>query len=274
MRDTAEVDSRYRAMGMLEYLCAQHTIQLVVVHGDPISKARPRFSGKGHAYTPSKTVEGEKRIAARFYGIPKFTSNVAVACLFFRATRQRIDVDNLLKAVLDGGTRAKLWDDDSQVTALIGIVEHDAANPRSIICVGEHVSTLTRGDAAMISCEACGARFFPGGKQRRESGRWCSRECRMTLAAPVLCPGCGLPFKRINHASKYCSGTCRGVMQTRRAQEARATRTHCKVGHLLDDANTHVLEDGRRRCRKCQAHQATMYRVRRQLKSLKERYGL
>jgi hypothetical protein len=32
----------------------------------------------------------------------------------------------------------------------------------------------------------------------------------MTLAEPVPCPTCGVPFKRINARSKYCSVECRG----------------------------------------------------------------
>lgn len=254
-----EQDARMKAMGLLEGLCPQHTIHLVVVRGDPISKARPRFSKGGHPYTPTKTIEGEKRIAAMLYGMPRFASNVAVSCLFFRSCRQRIDVDNLMKAVLDAGTRAAIWHDDSQVTALIGIIEYDPDNPRTIICLGEHQSTLTRGDAAKVVCEACGKLFLPGGK-RRGRARWCSRACQTYLSEPIPCPACGIPFKRRNSNHKYCNGACRGVAQTRKAIERRKDKTHCRRGHLLDASNVYLLPNGGIRCLRCQADRAQIYR--------------
>lgn len=252
-------DDRYSALGLLDVLCERESMQVVVLDGDPISKARPRFTRGGHTYTPTKTIEGEKTIARALKGVPKFRSNVAVVCIFHRKTRQRIDVDNLLKAVLDGGTRANIWDDDSQVTALIGIIGHDPSHPRTVIALGEHESTLTRGDAAMVACQACGKKFFPGG-QRRDKAKWCSRECRMTLAALVPCPTCGIPFKKTNGYRKFCSVACRGKAQTLKAETERETRTHCKRGHELTDENTHRLPDGRRRCRTCQAEAARAYR--------------
>lgn len=43
-----------------------------------------------------------------------------------------------------------------------------------------------------------------------------------------------------------------GAENIRRGVEA---RTHCKQGHLYDEANTYMRNDGARRCRKC--HNAT-----------------
>lgn len=261
-------ESSYRAMGMLENLCPQHTIQLVVVDGDPISKARARFTRHGRPYTPSKTIAGEKHIAAGLSGIKAFRSNVAVACLFYRASRQRIDVDNLLKAVLDAGTRAAIWNDDSQVTAIVGIAEYDRERPRTIICLGEHTSTLTRGDAAMVKCQACDKLFFPGG-QRREKAKWCSRECQTYLKEPVPCPRCQKLFKRASGNHKYCSVECRGLAQTAKSISDRLLKTHCEKGHLLDDDNSYVKENGYKRCRLCQAELAAEYRARKEANSNK-----
>lgn len=257
-----EQESRHTAMRMLGDLCHQRSIRLFVIEGDPVSKARPRFSKGGRPYTPTKTIEGEKRIARLLEGSPPFRSNVAVSCLFFRASRQRVDVDNLLKAVLDAGTRANLWEDDSQVTALVGVIEYDPDRPRTIACFGEHQSSLTRGDAARVACEACGTLFFPSGR-RREHARWCSAECRARLVVPVDCPSCGQPFRRRSGNQTYCSSLCRGAAQATRAKADRQARTHCRRGHALDGENSYILSNGRKRCRTCQAEQAIAYRERR-----------
>lgn len=253
-------DDRYRVMAMLEQLGPQQELCCVIVDGDPPSKARARFTKKGRPYTPQKTVEGEKRLAAAFDGIGPMLGNVALACLFYRSSRQRIDIDNLLKAVLDAGTRAKVWEDDSQITALVGLLEHDRERPRSVIGFGRHASSLTRGDDALISCEACGARFFPGGR-RRETARWCSAACRAYLADPVDCAHCEQPFKRRSGNQKFCSNECR-LAATHRSLRL---RTHCAKGHEYTPENTHHTADGRRRCRTCQAANARGYRRDKQL---------
>lgn len=249
---------RYLAMGLLEKLGPQHELRCVIVLGEPPSKARARFTGKGKPYTPKRTVDGEKRLAERFKTVGTFPGNVAISAIFYRSSRQRVDVDNLLKAVLDAGTRAKLWDDDSQVTALIGILEYDPDEPRAVVAFGQHASTLTRGTDSQIPCEACGTLFYPAGK-RRETARWCSATCRMTLANPVECPICHEPFKRRTSTQKYCSDLCR--LAASHAQ--RRAATHCVNGHEYTPENTHRMKNGRRRCRRCQADAQSAVRARR-----------
>lgn len=253
--DAPSAIDRHRVMGLLTSVSASNEIRCVVVHGDPPSKARTRFTAKGRPYTPKKTVLGEKRIAAALANVGTFPGNVAVVALFYRASRQRIDVDNLLKAVLDAGTRANVWDDDSQVTALLGIVEHDREHPRCVIAFGHHSSSLTRGDDARVACEACGTLFFPAGV-RRETARWCSRECGTVLATPIPCARCETPFKRRTGNQKYCGDACR----TAALAETKRAATHCVNGHPYTPENTHRTRDGRRRCRQCSA--AAQRRVR------------
>lgn len=248
-------DDLERAMQLLEALCPQHTVNVVRLDGEPASKARPRFTSRGKPYTPVKTTEHENRIAERLEKLDPYPGNVAIACIFYRSSRQRIDSDNMLKAVLDGATKAKVWEDDSQVTAVVGIVDYDPDNPRTIIGLGHHTNTgMTRGDDAKVACEACGKLFFPGGK-RREHARWCSRECAAILREPIQCPSCGRDFKRRSGNQKYCSGACRGSAQSRKA----SLRTHCSKGHELTKDNTYT-HGNMRRCRKCQATTARVYR--------------
>lgn len=246
-------------MRLVEPFARGDRMDILVIDGEPPSKARPRFTAKGKPYTPSATVAGEKRLAAHLATVKTYRGNVAVGCVFHRSTRQRIDIDNLLKAVLDASTRARVWEDDSQVTALAATIEHDPDRPRIVICFAPHVCSLTRGEDAMVRCEACGTLFFPSG-QRREQARWCSRECRTRLAAPVPCPACGKFFRRRNGNHKFCSNACRGVGRTAAAAETRALTRTCKHGHELSAENVYVLPNGGQRCRRCQADAARAYR--------------
>lgn len=75
------------------------------VPGKPIPKARPRVVG-GRAYTPETTAAYEQAIALRatqaMRGRPAMAGPVGVAVLFERTDRVQCDLDNLVKAALDG----------------------------------------------------------------------------------------------------------------------------------------------------------------------------
>ena len=254
-------------MELVEGLCNPGSLQVVIIPGDPISKARARWGGSKRPYTPKKTVDGEKVIAWSLKGIPKFNGNVVVACIFQRASYQRVDTDNMLKAVLDGGTKAGVWNDDSQVTALIGIAEYDRDDPRTVVCFAEHKSTLTRGENAMSTCESCGKKFIASGNKRRHTARWCSIECRMRLRETMVCVQCGKEFQRIvGRSQTVCSEECRRQRLADKNRANSGKSAYCKRGHPFDEENTHVLPNGHRRCRKCQAENAQKYRERKSLK--------
>ena len=111
------------------------TIRLEIP-GIPVGKARPRFTKKGHAYTPEKTREYEGRVAAAFYDsrekafqkgtpifvdviarmpIPKSTSKKTRLEMLARAPEEMLkkpDIDNIVKAVLDGLSGLAFPDDD------------------------------------------------------------------------------------------------------------------------------------------------------------------
>ena len=111
------------------------TIRLEIP-GIPVGKARPRFTKRGHAYTPDKTREYEGRVAAAFYDsrekafqkgtpivvdviarmpIPKSTSKKKRLELLARKKMlKKPDIDNIVKAVLDG-LNGLAFPDDSQV---------------------------------------------------------------------------------------------------------------------------------------------------------------
>ena len=101
----------------------------------PEPKGRPRFTRTGHAYTPKKTSDFEKKIAwmakARLQscGIVKpIQSAIELEATFFLAKPKSVknrdypvvkpDLDNLLKAVLDA-LNGILYEDDKQIVRIV-----------------------------------------------------------------------------------------------------------------------------------------------------------
>ena len=177
-------DDRFRVGEQLFSLGAVgHTMHLFVLDGDPVSKARARFSGRNGVYTPPTVREAEERWVARLRGVEKFTGNVALAAMFVRSTKQRIDVDNMLKLVADACTRARIWDDDSQVTAMAGLVEYDKDRPCTVLGLAAHESTMQRGTDHWPVCPTCNDKFNPAGRKRP---KFCSAECRAARSSPAV----------------------------------------------------------------------------------------
>lgn len=112
----------------------------IFVEGIPVGKGRPRFTRTGHAYTPEKTrmyenivrlraleaMRGEARlkgavsvtILARFPVPASYSTKRRVACLqASEKPAKKPDIDNLVKAILDG-LNGTIFEDDSQVVQL------------------------------------------------------------------------------------------------------------------------------------------------------------
>jgi len=104
-------------------------VQSVTIDGPPHTKARALLTRRGGVEHPGENRAAEKRTALHLkQSCPEpMTGNVALACIFFRPNRQRVDADNLLKHICDAATGV-LWLDDSQVTAIVAIVELDASS--------------------------------------------------------------------------------------------------------------------------------------------------
>src|SRR3954468_10598750 len=94
-----------------------------------VSTARARYARKGQkvvAYTPKTTTSAERDVAWRYRaaaapgaGRPLERQGFGLACTFYLTTRQRRDVDNMIKLVSDALTGVA-WADDSQVTEVSG----------------------------------------------------------------------------------------------------------------------------------------------------------
>ena len=108
----------------------------LLLHIEPVAKGRPRFSS-GHIYTPVKTKDFEMFIAGAWFSkygglrlkgpiaarlefgvkIPKSTSKKQKALMLEGKVKpdKRPDLDNYIKAVLDGLNMAA-FDDDGAIT--------------------------------------------------------------------------------------------------------------------------------------------------------------
>lgn len=239
-----------RCAGILFGLAADPSaLTLVVVDGEPRSKARPRFAGNGHVYSDRKQVEHEAKLSWHMKRAVRepMRGNVAVACIFYRSTLGRIDVDNMVKQVLDAANDI-CWEDDYQVTAVTGIIELDRQNPRTVIALAAHNSTMDRAKVADMTCPTCGKSFAPG--QRGKLRRFCSVICagkstkqpiRLSVAT---CPTCMTGFQRNRAAQRYCSRHCL-------LSAIAGRRKGTTVKPICEQCGVVVSRREYRRCRKC-----------------------
>lgn len=202
--------SMFSALGLGQ----SDSLSVVTIPGAPWSKSRPRF-GRGRAYTKKEDIDAETRTATYLKSVVKrpLEGNAGLVCIFYRPNRQRIDTDNLIKHVCDAGNGV-LWLDDSQCTAVMGVIELDAENPRTVVAIGEHTSTLRRGSDATKPCKVCGGPIRLDGHSGN-APLTCAGPCRATykgysdLSALVPCGHCGKKFRRQTKTNKFCSVDCR-----------------------------------------------------------------
>ena len=110
-----------------------------VVTGDPVAKGRARSTKSGRHYTPTKTRDWENwvammalsKVAETFTGPVRLTLVARVRRPKSRPKRCRLpdrrpDLDNYIKAAMDGLQKSGVWIDDAQVCELIAEkVYHD-----------------------------------------------------------------------------------------------------------------------------------------------------
>lgn len=90
-----------------------------VLPAEPTGKERPRL-GKGWTYTPQATVNTEARIGWECRSqnpglrVDDGTTRWSVEVDALRTSRRRLDLDNVVKVVLDA-LNGVVWKDDSQV---------------------------------------------------------------------------------------------------------------------------------------------------------------
>ena len=259
--------------------------------GDPVSKARPRVTKSGATYTPERTRRAEAALAAlvkdSYPGMsPRGDVCFGLEAVFYCATWQRRDVDNMVKLVADALTGV-IWDDDSQVSEVAARTVRGVGNADARTSFRVYVTDAPMNPTA--PCMVCGA---PVRQYNSQPNRFCSREHAaeyQRVRVDLTCLTCSavyqLPMARARRVKKpYCSDRCRRAQQTttrncehcgrsvtRPASQMkrrtfcdvdcqRASVTHCPHGHEYTPANTYV-HDGRRNCRTCRTESSRRRRA-------------
>lgn len=119
------------------------------LEGTPVAWERAGYNRKtGLFFTPAKTRKAEQDLAYAFRRAmnrrPRFLDSVAIVAFFFVPTRQRKDLDNCKKLIMDSATKSQIWDDDSQVVAQASFIELDARRPRTVIALCPCLGTLSK----------------------------------------------------------------------------------------------------------------------------------
>lgn len=90
------------------------------VAGEPRAKARARVTRHG-TFTPKATRDAEAQIVVDFWkaypGHLPWDGDVSLSVTFYRGTKRRVDVDNLLKLVQDA-LNGVVFVDDAQIVTL------------------------------------------------------------------------------------------------------------------------------------------------------------
>lgn len=223
---------------------ARQLVASFVVTGEPVSKSRARFTKRGSktfAYTPQKTLDGEKAVKDAFLEaaseIPMDDDLIySVRAEFFSGTRQRRDVDNMVKLILDGLNKVA-WPDDNQVVEIAAkkhwVLRDDARTEVSVYVVG----TM---DPPTQPCIHCGTPFrtYESWKNKPGAKKFCSRECgyqyRMDQRERT-CKHCAKTFFRWGESKEtiYCSIEC-----TSANKRATVECSHC--GNSFTKQRCHV----------------------------------
>lgn len=104
------------------------TVEFTIL-GEPIGKARPRFTRTGHAYTPDKTRKYEQAVEDAYNNVTdRYMFDGAVYLridAYFKIAKKtklrlptkKPDIDNIAKIIMDGLNKVA-WKDDTQVIKL------------------------------------------------------------------------------------------------------------------------------------------------------------
>lgn len=236
----------------------------------PASKARPRFvvkngaKGRARTYTPAATRAAEEHLAwvwrTHLRG-KTHDGGLAIACVFYRPNRQRIDADNMVKIVLDAGTMARAWYDDSQIVTIVARTELDADNPRTEVALMPSTSTLGRDMFKTITCPQCkttrtirASAHVTKGRDRADyesPGGFCSIACAQAASRQAAtCTFCDGQFTRTTAGQSVCSAECRSGSAKRGQSEATAAGRR-KGPPLCGKCGERVSRREYKQCAKC-----------------------
>jgi Holliday junction resolvase RusA-like endonuclease len=189
----------------------------VSIDCEPFSKGRPRFgrrpNGSVVTYNTRKTTDYEQMISAFLRTNLKGEladphSFFGLRCVFYRSTKQRIDCDNLIKAISDAANMV-VWADDFQVAEIMSRSYLGCDKPSVDILI-YRVHDIREH----VTCKKCG---IPIKSFKSYKRKYCSTAChRLDMRVDKECPVCGVTYQVLKcHAERgkviFCSPVCRSV---------------------------------------------------------------
>lgn len=184
--------------------------------GEPKSKSRHRSgirNGRIYTYADGKTAAAQETVGWLYRsavgpGAEPEDGGFGIEMEFYVKKRQRRDVDNFVKLVLDGLT-GKAWVDDHQVTEIHARVLHGADTPRSEIHV---YPTDDLPGKPSVECQFCGNTIQLAAESEVATRKYCNRECQSNATRrkrEKTCPQCTSTFYPRDTKATYCSTNCK-----------------------------------------------------------------
>lgn len=176
----------------------------LTVEGEPLAKVRARVTKNG-AYTPKRHRVNAEALAWHIRiacASRPFTGPIAVGMIFYRSNQQRIDVDNMVKQVLDAANGVA-WEDDAQVMTVVAHKRFDRERPRTVISIREDDSSNFQTPDQRLretTCVRCGGAFVYAPYPSQPTPKYCSEECRTTRP----CDRCGRTYTSSSASRRYC----------------------------------------------------------------------
>ena len=91
----------------------------LIIPVEPIAKERPRLGRNNNIYTPKATRDYEELIGWYATRLPRYEGFVSLNVTFFCSPQRKMpDIDNLIKALLDGLQKGGAIVDDVQVSEI------------------------------------------------------------------------------------------------------------------------------------------------------------
>lgn len=138
----------------------------IIIEGNPRPKQRPRVihkDGKTWAYTPRATRDWENAVIAAALeqvGPLKLEGDLEIEAIFYRRTRHRVDVDNLIKSLIDGLMGARVFLDDSQIARSVMEIRYDRNRPRAEVIIRLAETAPTRDKVRRRTLHVSGSLLY------------------------------------------------------------------------------------------------------------------
>lgn len=191
--------------------------------GEPIAHERPRLGKASRPYTPQKTRNYKEALAWTIKSKAKDPKNrkdilYGIQAIFYRSNRQRIDIDNLFKTVMDSLTLAGFWTDDAQVREISSRLLKGQKQAKTRFIIYKIANEWLK--ETVSECLYCGGIISAQKTYPSSIRKFCSKECASkSKRITIICKWCKKSFEiprscaietsaGYKYARQFCSREC------------------------------------------------------------------